>query len=458
MAHFKAKDLYRRITEECRSKGRPVGSGMGTETLREFSEKGLALDDEQQRIPGKSPQVRLEDFSLREMAANLIINRSDGQPVGDTFIQTMMNPDVRMREATSIDAVDYSMFMGITGQLLVNNILQGFMAEEFIFTGLAGTYKSPFPSGERVPGVSPPKDPDYDGTEDTTLVSDGQPFKYFGFGERYIELPDTQLHGGIIGIGKLAIWADRTGLIAQQATQVGNILGLRKEKRGLKCLIGADSATFKEKRLSQSAITTIDPYQYVSGSGSQQFADGLSTQATEVKYVNDFASDPLVDYTDIRDADIQFAKTVDPDTGEPVVVGKPFLFASKPQELEVQRILQAYNIWKVSQAGMDTVNSLNTISPNPLGGVTTAYSRQLRAQLVKAGVADSDADKPWWYGDIAAAIKYIENWPLKVIAAPPNSEAEFMQDIVVRYRADERGRWAWFNPRLLQRHNYVVIA
>ena len=48
------------------------------------------------------------------------------------------------------------MFMGITGPLLFNAVMQGYEAEEFTFTKLAGTYPTQFIAGERYPGVSQP--------------------------------------------------------------------------------------------------------------------------------------------------------------------------------------------------------------------------------------------------------------------------------------------------------------
>jgi hypothetical protein len=41
----------------------------------------------------------------------------------------------------------------------------------------------------------------------------------------------------------------------------------------------------------------------------------------------------------------------------------------------------------------------------------------------------------------------MENWPITVTQAPVNSEAEFSQDVVVRYKASERGAAAVMNPR-----------
>ena len=41
----------------------------------------------------------------------------------------------------------------------------------------------------------------------------------------------------------------------------------------------------------------------------------------------------------------------------------------------------------------------------------------------------------------------MENWPITVTQAPPNSEAEFTHDIVARFKASERGAAAVLNPR-----------
>ena len=42
----------------------------------------------------------------------------------------------------------------------------------------------------------------------------------------------------------------------------------------------------------------------------------------------------------------------------------------------------------------------------------------------------------------------MENWPITVTQSPPGSEAEFNQDIVVRFKASERGAAAVINPAL----------
>jgi hypothetical protein len=48
----------------------------------------------------------------------------------------------------------------------------------------------------------------------------------------------------------------------------------------------------------------------------------------------------------------------------------------------------------------------------------------------------------WWFvGDIRLAFTYMENWPITT-----RSEAEFSQDIVVRFKVGERSDAAVLNP------------
>ena len=52
----------------------------------------------------------------------------------------------------------------------------------------------------------------------------------------------------------------------------------------------------------------------------------------------------------------------------------------------------------------------------------------------------------------------MENWPITVVQAPTNSEAEFTQDIVVRFKASERGTAAIMEPRQFQRNRALATS
>ena len=45
------------------------------------------------------------------------------------------------------------------------------------------------------------------------------------------------------------------------------------------------------------------------------------------------------------------------------------------------------------------------------------------------------------------AFAYMENWPITVTQSAPGSDEEFNNDIVVRFKASERGAAAVLNPR-----------
>jgi hypothetical protein len=78
-------------------------------------------------------------------------------------------------------------------------------------------------------------------------------------------------------------------------------------------------------------------------------------------------------------------------------------------------------------------------------------SRLAYRRLLAAGHEAAEAKKWWFIGDFRRALAYMENWPITVAISPPGSEADFNQDIVVRFKASERGAAAVINPRYVVR-------
>jgi len=461
-----------------------------SDTLRGFHENALALDELNYRIEGRRPQVMLEDCSLRELAAECIVDRH-GNPVGAGYIEEMFKPEnaanhlrmTRMREAGDISAVDYTMFAGISGQLLINSSLPGWEHEEFLFTKAAGVYNTMFIDGETVPGVSLPFTKDIADnaaggakTEDMLLVKPQQSIPYLTMAENYIRLPETEWRAGIMAIDRTAVYFDRTGQVAQKAAGGAYIFGARKEQRGLDLLIGADSVPYIEKYAFDSSPMQLDPYQYASGSSNGQLAYGTdgagrSCSGRPFGWVNDIPSNYYTDWTAFQTADQYAAKLVDPNNGLPIMFKLPTLFAPFTQRFNIAVVLKAFQTWRISQNTSSTfgAGSINTVGPNPVTEVLTELniqlSKMLRQQMVASGLygdsevavgSNPEAGRVWFYGNFKEAIKYDTNWNLKVIMAPANSYEEFHQDIIMQWRYDERGRWAWHNPRYVQRHNYRV--
>ena len=433
-----------------------------TDTFRQFSEL-CGCNTDGKAIPGAKSQVSLgetaDGFSIRDLAENLIVNRTDGQPVGRSFINEFFDPNrpTMLYESGAISAVDTTAFTGITGQLMVTEVLKPFDYEEFAIRKLIPTYNSPFEQ-EKWIGIGRPADPG----KNILRVQEGEEYRMVGMGEEYVQTSPTRKEGLIIGLTKEAVFYDRTGQLVERASQVGYQLALSEEKECIGVLIGGttDPTYFVEKRAGDSAPVTLDMYQYsASGSGAYQLAYAHASRP--YPFYNDITDNPLVDYTSIRLCDQAFGDIVDPNTGEPIVIGKPYVIAPFSKRIDILQMLQAENIWKLSQSGWTSAGAINTTTKNAdvLGriGMTAdqfVASRQLKAQLVaQLGLSSALADLAWFYGDPGQAFKYVSNWPAQVTVAPANSEAEFMQDVVVRFKASKRGRACIANARAMLRCN-----
>ena len=511
------RDFRCRMQEEAHSKNTRCNGDFveRSEVFGRFCEESLGLSNEgrmsgiddpkslvpaswpnYKRIPDKHQEVMLEDISIRDLAAETVVDRLTGEPVGELYIERLMNPGrtsaeeftrhrTRFLETGEVSAVDWTMFAGITGPLLFMEVMKGYEAEEFVFTKMAGTYPTQFISGERMPGVSPAVALDavgYDqsstaaqGQEDLLLKRPGKEFARGTMGENYLDLPDTELRGLIMEVDRTAIYTDRTGLIVQHAQDVGSKLGKHKELRGLRLLTGLDTVTpYKEKYMwDTGGALQLDAYQAGStalNSGSYQLAQSYSTR--KYPFINDVPANPLDNWETFKLSDLYFSRIVDPNDGWPLTLAGQDVFAPWSKRLDIPRILQAYQIYMIT-GGQSAGNyalgkgSIMTASPNPintLGQIRPQVSRLLTQVMLMASATYAqsgtggkvDPENVWWTGDFKKAIRYMENWPIKVIQRPPLSEAEFLQDVVLGYRADERGRWAWFDPRRLQRNNYLT--
>jgi len=213
--------------------------------------------------------------------------------------------------------------------------------------------------------------------------------------------------------------------VLQRAAEVGEVLGLNKEKRLVDLLIGVTN-NYKWKG------TDYNTY-YTSGTHPLAAAAGGWTNVI---------SEELVDWTDVDAAEQLFAEILDPNTGEPVLVSATTVLVTPAYRHAAHRVFNAAEI-TYTAAGAET----DTTAANPLGNYRVVESRLGYRRIVASGQPAADARKWWFIGDFRKAFAYMENWPITVTQSPPGSEAEFNQDIVVRFKASERGAAAVINPR-----------
>jgi len=347
--------------------------------------------------------VKPDDFSIRDLAEGLV---SDGRE----WVRTM---DPRTAGGVNLleagDGVDVSAFLNITSQLIYSKIMEAYTQEAFVVSKLVDTIPTRL-DGEKIPGVAR-IDAQADG------IAPGMPYPNLGFGEDYIETPSTTKRGFIVPVTKEAIFFDRTHLVLTRASEVGELLGLNKEKRLLDLVVGV---TNNYKWLG----TTYNTYQ------------------ASAPWVNVKTSNELVDWTNVDAAEQLFNDILDPNTGEPVLIEANTVLVMPAYRHAAHRVLNALEIrFNPSQT------ATTTLAANPLGNYRVQESRLAYRRIVASGQATADAKKWWFLGDFKKAFAYMENWPITVTQSAHNSEADFNQDIVVRFKASERGAAAVLNPR-----------
>jgi len=347
--------------------------------------------------------LRPEDFSIRDLAEALV-------PDGREWVR-MLDPraggSVPLVEAS--DGVDVTAFLNIAGQVIYSKIMESYHQEAFIVSKLVDTIPTRL-DGEKIPGISRIGD-----TVDS--VSPGMPYPHLGFGEDYIETPSTTKHGFIVPVTKEAVFFDRTHLVLSRAAEVGEILGLNKEKRLIDLVIGATN-NYKWKGTSYNTYQAATPW------------------------INTLSSNELVDWTNVDKAEQLFTEMSDPNTGEPVLIRGTTVLVTPAYRHAAHRVFQAAEL-TFTAAGSPTA----TVSANPLSGYRVHDSRLAYRRIVASGVAVATAKKWWFVGNFRRAFAYMENWPITVTQAPIGSEAEFNNDIVLRFKASERGAAAVLNPR-----------
>ncbi|QDU54323.1 phage major capsid protein [Aeoliella mucimassa] len=342
-----------------------------------------------------------DDFSIRDLAEALV-------PDGSEWVRGL-DPRSGAHLLEASDGVDTTAFQNIAGQVIYSKILEAFAQEAFVVSKLVSTVPTRL-DGEKIPGIA--RTADIDGE-----VGPGMPFPNVGFGEDYIETPATTKRGFIVPVTKEAIFFDRTNLILRRAAEVGELLGLNKEKRLLDVVIGAVN-NYKWRG------TTYDTYQ------------------TSGQWINELSGNELVDWTNVDAAEQLLADILDPNTGEPVLVSGTTVLVMPAYRHAAHRVFNAAEI-QYAGSGSDT----STVAANPLGNYTVAESRLAYRRVVATGESAADAKKWWFLGDFRKAFAYMENWPITVTQAPRGSEAEFTQDIVMRFKASERGAAAVIDPR-----------
>ena len=373
-------------------------------------------------------QLRPADFSIKDLAEALV-------PDGREWVR-QMDPRVAngARLAEAVGAVDTSAFANITNQLVSAAVLQGYESPMFVLSGLIPATPTRR-DGEKIPGMGKLAE------SDVESIQPGMPYPLAGIGEDYIETPPTIKRGLIVPITKEAIFFDTTNLILKRANEVGEVVGLNKEKRLCDLLVGV---TNNHKWRG----TTYDTY---SADGSTGHASGtVLPNDSDAGLINKLTSNELVDWTDVDAAEQLFDNIVDPSTSEPVILRAKQVIVMPAYRSAMKRIANATAIeyTQIISTGANAYSApIKTILSNPLSNYVWYESVFAYRRLLTASVSAANARKYWFLGDIAGAFAYMENWPITVEQDDANSDAAFTRDIVMQFKASERGAAVVMDPR-----------
>lgn len=313
-------------------------------------------------------------------------------------------------------AVSTANFANITGQIVYSAILEGYRSEDLVFSTLIPTVPSQFLDGEKIAGITEIGD-------EAQVRPEGFPYALAGVGEDWIFTPPMIDRGMIVPVTWEAVFADRTGRVLENCGKVGKWVGVNKEKRAIDCVVDENVTTHR--------------YNW-RGTIIASYGDNSGTHTWD----NLAASNALVDWTDVDNAEQVFNGMVDPYTGEPIVMDMRHLVVTKQLEKTAMKIVSGNEIRTTNPGYATSGDPTQYQWMNPYANKMQVVSSRLLA-------ARMATDTSWFAGDITAYASYMQAEPLNVVQAPANNKDEFERRIVAQYRANERGAYVVKQPRAI---------
>jgi len=408
----------------------------GDVLARCVKENGLPWTKHQIQESFDKKEFKPEDFSLKDMFKGMV---KDGREALDNWERDLRRGG-HITEA--VHAIDTGAMANITGQVFFNAIQDAMTMDNFIGDQLVSPFPSNLQGEEKVPGISVVAD------EFAGNVTEGEPYPNIGLSENYITIPAAEKKGGIIGVTKEAIIADRTGILIERMRSLGNGLGLRREKSIIDVVIGA-----------------VNPYSY-KGEARLTYGDG-ATAGEALGFINE-ATPALVNYTDVQEIAEVFYAILEADTSEPlshspdtVICGGNLSWTASAVFNDVQTRL-AQDERPILGAGIvaDIIQSIGANRIPDKFQCKILTNEWVTQRLLAGGIAGVGglacdtralANAMWFIGKPKRAFVWKEIWPLSVEEEPTNSVVQFEQDVVMRFKASYKGVAGVREPRYMIR-------
>lgn len=373
--------------------------------------KGRAWTEQHLSEALQKRELRPEDFSIRDLAVGLIC-RKDGTPCGEDWFRDFASPRGGFRNLTeAANAVDTSAFSGITGQLAFNKVLEGYQHADFLYPELMTVVPTTFLQGERMPGIGEVGDV-FD------AVNEGQAYPTIGINEEFIDTPALVKRGGILPVTREIILADRTGILLDRAASGGKGLGYNLERRALDVVTGVVN-NYKRNTASTNTFLT---------SGS---------------YVNS-QSNPLVDHTDVENAEVLLAAITDPNTGLYITQESDTILVPLELKKTALRIVNATEVAVVDNQANAGTHRQWSEAPKTLYDKRFSTLKVLSSPFVKERTSSAST---WFYGNFKKSFGRTVAWDITPAQMGETSEAAFTSDTFMRYKVSVMDACWVLNPR-----------
>jgi hypothetical protein len=372
-------------------------------------------------------EVKPSEFSLRDMAANLIYETQTGEPIGEAGLRILESDRQRMALAESTGVITTSAFRTITNRIVSAAVMEGARFAEPVISPVLPVVEGRLSRTEFVmPTV--PQGPGRSFTD----IGEGEEYPIFGIqGERVKTLP-ARKKGFQIPLTRELVLSDDTGTLLQSARDAGAAIARAKENLCVDFVAGFVQNCVIEQLAG-------DPSDVVS-----------NLFLTSGRWTNDQVNQ-LVDWTSIDNALALIQLNVVPSTGDPPVVNQQYLVVPQMLYAQAYRILNAIETWSA-------VNDRTVVAPTPFragegggGTIRILVSPHLYFRATSNGFSDAQARGVWFFGDLAQAFGYYQLWPIEV--EEDSSPAQRLtHDIWVRFRVSECGIPFVKQPRVWTRN------
>jgi len=347
------------------------------------------------------PAAALNQALFREC-----LHSNDGYSLGDEALRCWRegrDPERRVREA-----IDTSAFAKITNQLLFAEVKTAFEKPVYVGGGLIRTVPTKRIHGEIIAGLTLPGD-------DATRVGEGKPYPRASVSDELLETPATTKQGLIVDVTKEAVIEDTLGQVVEYAAKVGDSLAYNKEMRIISEVVGTTNS-YRRNGTSYDTYQTTTPWDNIS------------------------ASTPFLDHYSIDTVMQVFAGMKDLNTGLPVSIVPNTIVCGLALRA---RIMQALGQTQVSMITVDaggSSNNLETFSPGQMGSMPTL-------SVVSSIYLSASLTTTWIVCDPMSAFSYREVWPITVTQIGAGSTQDHERDVVLSFKASERGVCATVNPQ-----------